>query len=151
MAKLIAYSIIMFLFFMTVLQSSNAAYNVVNYGAKPDGRTDSTQGFQKAWALACSSVKPAIVYVPKGYFLIGRVTFRGPCKNKIIFQISGTLVAPSDYHALANSGNWIYFHEVIGVSVYGGTLDGRGAGLWACRTTGKNCPAGARVSNQLWC
>jgi hypothetical protein len=40
---------------------------------------------------------------------------------------------------------WILFVQVNRVAVYGGTLDAKGAGFWACRKSGKNCPVGARV------
>ncbi|KAK9288232.1 hypothetical protein L1049_016681 [Liquidambar formosana] len=133
------------LLFIALFHSTNAAYNVISYGAKPDGKTDSTQSFLKAWALACSSVKPATINVPQGRFLIKPVVFRGPCKNSITLQLQGTIVAPSDYRALGNSGYWILFISVDRVSVYGGTLDAKAADFWACRTAGKNCPVGARV------
>ncbi|CAL5417151.1 unnamed protein product [Camellia sinensis] len=126
------------------ISSSLAFYNVVSFGAKPDGRTDSTQPFLRAWMAACSSARPAMVYVPRGTFLIRSVTFNGPCRNRIVFEIDGTLVAPWDYHVIGNTGNWIYFKQVSWVSVHGGTIDARGAGFWACRKTSGPCPAGAR-------
>ncbi|KAK4349344.1 hypothetical protein RND71_032099 [Anisodus tanguticus] len=88
---------------------------------------------------ACNSAKSATIYVPGGRYLIKAATFRGPCKNKITVKIDGTLVAPSDYYAFGNSGYWI--------TVVGGTLDGNGAGFWACRKSGKNCLVGAKTDN----
>lgn len=79
--------------------------------------------------------------------MVKTAVFRGPCKNKITVQIKGTIVAPSDYRAIGNSEHWILFVQVDGVSVLGGTLDAQGAGFWACRKSGQNCPVGARVSN----
>ncbi|KAK4834896.1 hypothetical protein QYF36_002053 [Acer negundo] len=137
----ILFIIIIFYFF----QLSNAAYNVVSFGAKPDGRTDSTQPFLWAWSSACKSVTPATIYVPRGSFVIRAVVFGGPCRSKVVFRIDGTLVAPSNYWNVGNSGYWILFSKVVRVSIYGGTIDGRGSGFWACRRTGKNCPNGARV------
>ncbi|KAG8650868.1 polygalacturonase-like [Manihot esculenta] len=124
---------------------ANAArYNVLNYGAKPDGRTDSTKAFLAAWKQACGSVKPATVYVPAGRFFLRNVMFQGPCKsNAILFHISGTLVAPSDYRVIGNAGNWLSFQYVNGVTVSGGVLDGQGPALWACKASGKDCPSGA--------
>lgn len=43
----------------------------------------------------------------------------------------------------------ILFSEVIRVSIYGGTIDARRAGFWACRITGKSCPVGARVPQYI--
>ncbi|KAK0592899.1 hypothetical protein LWI29_027445 [Acer saccharum] len=117
MAKLTSspiFIIIIFYFF----QSSNAAYNVVSFGAKPDGRTDSTQPFLEAWSSACKSVTPAMIYVPRGSFVIRAVVFGGPCRSKVVFRIDGTLVAPSNYWNVGNSGYWILFSKVVRVSIW---------------------------------
>ncbi|KAJ0034856.1 hypothetical protein Pint_26351 [Pistacia integerrima] len=145
------------IFFLTIMiiflfQSSNATYNVnvMSYGAKPDGKTDSTQPFLKAWSSACKSTNPTTIYVPKGTFLIKAVVFGGPCKSRIVFKIDGTLVAPSNYWNLGNSGYWILFSKVARVSIYGGSIDARGSGFWACRRGGRSCPAGARSISFSW-
>ncbi|KAL7250802.1 hypothetical protein ACSBR1_012750 [Camellia fascicularis] len=111
-------------------------YNVVNLGAKPDGKIDSTKSFLSAWDAACASANPTTIYVPPGRYLLHKAKFYGElCKNTpITIRIDGTLVAPSDYRAIGN---------VSGVSIFGGTLDGQGTGLWACKTSGKACPTGA--------
>lgn len=139
-------SYIFFLSFTTILSIAGAAsFNVLRFGAKPDGRTDSTQPFLRAWTSACRSIQPATVYVPRGRYLIKAAVFRGPCRNRITVQIDGTLVAPNNYWELGNSGYWLLFIKVNRLSVIGGTLDAKGAGFWACRKSGKNCPVGARV------
>lgn len=127
-------------------QGAVVTYNVVKFGAKADGISDATQSFLKAWAAACAAPAGAIIYVPKGRYLIKAAEFRGPCKSKIKVQIAGTLVAPADYRALGDANSWILFIKVDRISVVGGFLDARGAGLWACKTSGKSCPTGARVS-----
>ncbi|XP_030455903.1 polygalacturonase-like [Syzygium oleosum] len=140
-----------FLIVATSLRQSEAAvYNVLSYGAKPDGRSDSTQAFQRAWSSACTSAAPATVYVPQGNFVLGPVVFTGPCKSRILFQIAGTLVAPSNYWSLGNSGYWILFIKVTRVQVYGGTLNAQGSGYWACRSSGKSCPVGAMSISFQW-
>ncbi|KAL9342847.1 hypothetical protein Peur_063278 [Populus x canadensis] len=121
-----------------------AQFSVLSYGAKPDGKTDSTKAFAAAWAQACASTQPATISVPKGSFSLGQVRFQGPCKNRaILVRIDGTLVAPSDYKVIGNAKNWLIFEHVKGVTVSGGTLDGQGAGLWSCKNSGKGCPRGA--------
>ncbi|KAB1218176.1 Polygalacturonase [Morella rubra] len=137
---------------MAFFQSSNAAYyNVANFGARPDGKTDSTQPFLRAWWSACNSITPATIYVPRGTFLLKAIAFTGPCKSsRIVFQIAGTLIAPSDYWSLGNSPYWILFIKVSGVSVYGGSLNANGARYWACRRAGRSCPAGSRSIGFLW-
>ncbi|KAL2507176.1 Pectin lyase-like superfamily protein [Forsythia ovata] len=119
-------------------------YNVLDSGAKADGKTDSTAGFVKAWSAACGTTNPAIIYAPPGRYLLKNARFRGQCKNKAIrIRIEGTLVAPSDYNVIGNAGNWLLFEGADGVSIEGGFLDGQGTGLWACKTSGKTCPTGA--------
>ncbi|PQQ09817.1 polygalacturonase-like [Prunus yedoensis var. nudiflora] len=124
--------------------AAKALYNVASLGGKGDGKTDSTQAFLSAWAKACASVEPAVIYIPRGRFLLHNVVFAGPCKNNAItFLIAGTLVAPSDYRVIGNADNWISFEDVEGVTISGGILDGQGTDLWACKAAGKSCPNGA--------
>ncbi|XP_034685334.1 polygalacturonase-like [Vitis riparia] len=118
-------------------------YNVVNLGAKGDGKTDSTKAFLHAWTAACASASPATIYVPPGRYFLRNAVFSG-CKNHAItFRIDATLVAPADYRVIGKAGNWLAFEDVTGVSILGGILDGQGTGLWACKNSGKSCPSGA--------
>lgn len=123
-------------------------YNVVEFGANPNGQTDSTEAFLGAWNKACGSPNPASIYVPQGQFLLGTPTkFSGQCVNGAIsMTIDGTLVAPSDYRLIGDAPHWLTFDQVSGVSIHGGVLDGQGASLWDCKSSGKaNCPIGAVV------
>ncbi|XP_075661188.1 polygalacturonase-like [Castanea sativa] len=130
--------------FISIMPATPMTYNVVSLGAKADGKTDSTQAFVSAWTKACASVKPAVIYVPAGRFYLRQVVFSGPCKNNaIIMRIVGTLAAPSDYRVLGNTGKWLAFEYVDGVTISGGVLDGQGTGLWACKASGNSCPSGA--------
>ncbi|XP_038888873.1 polygalacturonase-like [Benincasa hispida] len=140
-----------FFFLYLLIQTSSAgSFNVISFGAKGDGKTDSTKSFLKAWTSACSSSTPSTINVPKGRFLLTPITFRGPCNNHITFRLNGTLVAPLDYRALGNSGYWILFIKVDGVSFFGGNIDAKGAGYWACKKAGKQCPVGARSLTFNW-
>ncbi|XP_060171401.1 polygalacturonase-like [Lycium barbarum] len=135
----------LFLIFLFNLSlAANTIYNVQNYGAKSNGKTDSSNAFLSAWTAACASTSAATIYVPRGSYLIRNAYFSGEtCKsNAITIRIDGTLLALSDYNVIGKSGNWIKFEKVTGVSIYGGTFDGQGAGLWACKTSGKKCPQG---------
>ncbi|KAL3567258.1 hypothetical protein D5086_029909 [Populus alba] len=142
-----------FIVFFAFSPSAKAAqFSVLSYGAKPDGKTDSTKAFAAAWAHACASTQPATISVPKGSFSLGQVRFQGPCKNRaILLRIDGTLVAPSDYKVIGNAKNWLIFEHVNGVAVSGGTLDGQGAGLWSCKNSGKGCPRGATLPKRQKC
>lgn len=146
--KLVAVVLLMFFSSLLLMQSLMAVsnYNVVSFGAKPDGRADSTKAFLGAWQAACRSSTTVTITIPKGSFLLKPVEFRGPCRSRITFQIDGTIVAPnSGYRGLGNSGYWILFVQVNRIAINGGTLDARGASFWACRNSGKSCPTGARV------
>ncbi|KAL8482705.1 hypothetical protein ACS0TY_025663 [Phlomoides rotata] len=122
----------------------STTHNIVDLGANPNGKIDSTNSLSKAWSLACTSSKPSTIYVPQGRFLIKTLSFKGPCRNNAItFTVAGTLLAPSDYNTVGNAGNWLYFEGVDGVSIRGGVLDGRGTALWACKKSGHSCPSGA--------
>ncbi|PPS02435.1 hypothetical protein GOBAR_AA18234 [Gossypium barbadense] len=139
-------SIILFLFFILPINSTSALtkYNVLNFGAKPNGKTDTTKAFLMAWKAACASADSTIIYVPKGRYLLGSMAFQGGCKSpQIIFRIDGTLVAPQDYRVLGKSTDWLSFEGVNGVSILGGALDAKGPSLWACKASHSNCPSGA--------
>ncbi|CAI8617445.1 unnamed protein product [Vicia faba] len=141
-----------FLFLIITLSCSfnfatvkSSTYNVIQFGAKPDGITDSTKAFLNAWTKACSSPYPAAIYVPQGKFLLRTVTFSGNCANKAIsITIDGTLIASSNYLVTGKTDYWLRFQHVDGVSIHGGVLDGQGTALWNCKNSKKrNCPTGA--------
>ncbi|KAE8734301.1 allyl alcohol dehydrogenase family protein [Hibiscus syriacus] len=85
---------IVILFVMLDINTTSATknYNVLDFGAKPNGKTDSTKAFLMAWQAACGSTESTMVYVPKGRYLLGSMDFRGLCKSPhITFRIDGTL------------------------------------------------------------
>ncbi|CAI9108294.1 OLC1v1007863C1 [Oldenlandia corymbosa var. corymbosa] len=133
-----------------IVTTNAATFNVMSYGAKPDGRSDSTQPFLKAWSSACRSVQPATMYVPRGRYLIKAAVFQGPCRSRINVHIDGTLVAPENYWHLGNSGYWLLFIKVNRLSVIGGILDAKGTAYWNCRRRGGNCPVAARSITFNW-
>lgn len=138
---------------LTAAKSENNI-NVVSLGAKADGKTDSSRAFLSAWDIACKSENPSTIIVPIGRYLVNlALTFKGTsCKSKAIsFVIRGTLVAPADFRVLGNGGAWFAFDDVAGVSIFGGVFDGQGAGLWACKRSGRRCPQGATVSEVIVC
>ncbi|KAK4710521.1 hypothetical protein R3W88_005034 [Solanum pinnatisectum] len=77
---------------------------------------------------------PATINVPSGKYLIHNAYFNGQtCKSKAItIHIDGTLLAPSDYNK----------KSMAFPSICGGTFDGQGVALWACKNANKNCPEG---------
>ncbi|XP_045792169.1 polygalacturonase-like [Trifolium pratense] len=120
--------------------------NIENFGANPNGETDSTNAILTTWARACSSTTPTTIYVPKGKFLVSdSVVFKGSCNNNdITVNIDGTLLANSNYDVIGKEESWLLFEDVDGVSIIGnGFLDGQGTSLWDCKRSGESCPMGA--------
>ncbi|PKA64276.1 Polygalacturonase [Apostasia shenzhenica] len=118
-----------------------ADYNIVNFGAKLDGRTDSAAALQAAWRKACNETLSATVVVPKGRFFVSRALLQGPCNNNDLrVVILGTITADSGF---SSASEWITFKYVQGLSVQGGTFDARGQALWACKAARRSCPFGS--------
>ncbi|CAI0458845.1 unnamed protein product [Linum tenue] len=140
-------AVVIFFLAATLIASASqpSVYRVTDYGARADPKTDSTSALSDAWRKACSDPRPSVVYVPHGRFHVRNLGFEGPCRSKdILVRIDGTLVAPSDYSVIGNAKNWILFHDVDGVRISGGILDGQGTELWSCKLDGrKDCPTGA--------
>ncbi|KAH6770440.1 hypothetical protein C2S52_015243 [Perilla frutescens var. hirtella] len=145
MTKLAAFSLRFFLVYISMQICIATSYNVVDFGAIPDGKTDSTSAFLKAWTAACNSDDEPTMLIPSGTFLVNSISFNGPCKNQMKLQISGTIVAPNSYKSFLSHQAWIKFHGVRRLLVVGGTIDAKGSNYWSCKTGGKtNCPYGAR-------
>ncbi|GAB2277193.1 hypothetical protein Dimus_011901 [Dionaea muscipula] len=127
--------------------------NILAFGARDDGVSDSTQGLFDSWNHACQQKNPdaAGIYVPKGNFLVHPVLLEGPCQSPYMtVTIDGNLHGPSDYNEIAKHGMWIGFHSVDGLTVKGtGQLDAKGQSLWDCKDNGHlinhaHCPKGGR-------
>lgn len=138
-------SLTLFAFFFFPL--ARAAYEIVNFGAKPGGTVDASKALLRAWSSACSSATPATVHVPKGNFLLNSVVLSGPCKRFVTLWIEGSFVAPSNYARMPSK--WIAVSKVNGLRITGGTLDGQGNALWACKQAGRSCPHGTDVCGCL--
>ncbi|XP_073352125.1 polygalacturonase-like [Aegilops tauschii subsp. strangulata] len=115
-----------------------AEYNVVDYGARPDGGADSAGAFLAAWGAACNdtgrSGSRPVLRVPAGRFLLSQAYFKGPCRSAgvvVAIDKNGTVFAPP----AVDSRAWIMFHHADGLAIRGGTLDGQGQEYWACKKT----------------
>ncbi|KAI4302107.1 hypothetical protein MLD38_037893 [Melastoma candidum] len=108
--------------------------NVDSFGAAGDGITDDTQAFVKAWNTACSMAK-SVFLVPLGRrYLVNATRFKGPCAEKLIIQMDGTIVAPGDPKSWDPNfpRNWLDFSKLNGVVFQGnGVVDGSGSQWWA--------------------
>ncbi|KAL3649129.1 hypothetical protein CASFOL_005532 [Castilleja foliolosa] len=115
-----------------------AVFDVTKFGAKADGKTDSANGFIKAWATACHTVGPAKVLIPKGQFVASEVVFAGPClaSKPIVIEIQGNVMAYDDLSSYSG-GAWIMVQRVDGVVITGGgTINGRGEAAWPYNSQG---------------
>jgi polygalacturonase len=76
-------------------EGTSVVFSIDNYGARGDAKHDVTPALAKAWNMACSSSRPAVLLVPKGKsYLLKTLTLAGPCKSTVDFAVKGTVVAP---------------------------------------------------------
>ncbi|CDY34877.1 BnaA09g48030D [Brassica napus] len=108
-------------------------FNVMDFGAKGDGKCDDTKAFEAAWAAACKVEASMMIIPPEYTFLVGPISFSGPyCQANIVFQLDGTIIAPTDSKSWGKGLMWwIDFTKLKGIKVQGkGVIDGRGSGWW---------------------
>ncbi|CAL5015440.1 unnamed protein product [Urochloa decumbens] len=113
-------------------------FDVVAHGARGDGITDDTKAFEAAWAAACGARAPSTSMVVPAWrtFLVGPVSFQGPCASgRITVQVEGTIRAvPASAWAWRAKDYWLMFDRVDALRVTGhGVLDGNGQTWWAMR------------------
>ncbi|OEL20842.1 putative polygalacturonase [Dichanthelium oligosanthes] len=108
--------------------------NVDTFGAAGDGDADDTEAFSNAWKTACS-LENAVFLVPTGRrYKVGASTFMGPCKEKMVIQIQGTIVAPEEPSEWdpRSTRLWLLFSGLAGTRIQGGgVIDGSGSKWWA--------------------
>ncbi|CAN0857931.1 unnamed protein product [Linum grandiflorum] len=125
----------------------HVTFNVLHYGAKPDGVSDSTPAFSQAWEDACRSNRPAAVVVPRGTYMLKPIVFYGPCKSKMMLRVEGKVVGPAHYWEFGKSGFWILFYKLDKLTIHGGTFDAQAADFWKCRKSRSYCPSGTKSRN----
>lgn len=133
-------------------------FDVLSYGAKADGTTDDSKAFLAAWEAACK-VESAVVEVPAEFcFLLNPISFTGPCQPNLVFQIDGTIVAPTNSRVWGSgSFQWILFKRLQGITIQGnGLIDGRGTAWWRTswddqfsKSKGKTVPKHRRPSKEM--
>ncbi|XP_066369460.1 exopolygalacturonase-like [Miscanthus floridulus] len=111
--------------------TAGRVFNVSDFGAVADGRTDDSEAFLRAWTKACATPGRAAVVVPRGDYLLHPLVFRGPCKGYMEVHVRGVLRAPPGLGAFRGCREWVHFSSIDGLLVTGGgTFDGRGATAW---------------------
>ncbi|GER53394.1 pectin lyase-like superfamily protein [Striga asiatica] len=117
-------------------------FDVTKYGAVANGRTDDSLAFLRAWQDACAYRGKSGVWIPRGVYLVGSVTFSGPCNGPIAFLNKGTLRAPTEPSKFITD-TWIGFRYINRLTVAGGGyLDGEGPAAWPYNDCNRN--AGCR-------
>lgn len=114
----------------------NQVFDVTQFGAVPDGRTNNVNAFLNAWNAACNLGSSATFLIPRGVFFVGPISFKGPCNNDQSprVEIRGLVKAPEDPYAVKSIG-WIEFRSLTGLVVTGGgMLDGQGSESWKLAT-----------------
>ncbi|XP_010556330.1 PREDICTED: polygalacturonase At1g48100 [Tarenaya hassleriana] len=111
-------------------------FDILSFGAKADGVSDDSMALVEAWKAACEEEvgTEARVKIPAGKkFMVKPVTLQGPCKQKLVVQIDGTVVAPDKIGTWPKSSlfQWLNFKWLDQITVQGsGTLDARGSAWW---------------------
>ncbi|KAG7589651.1 Parallel beta-helix repeat [Arabidopsis suecica] len=129
--------------------------NVDSFGAAGDGVSDDTQAFISAWTMACSAPN-SVLLVPQGRsYLVNATKFDGPCQEKLIIQIDGTIVAPDNPSQWDPKFQrvWLQFSKLQGVVFQGnGVLDGSGTKWWAasCKKNKSNPCVGAPTALTIY-
>ncbi|KAF7809305.1 putative polygalacturonase [Senna tora] len=122
--------------------------NVDSFGAVGNGESDDTQAFRKAWDVACSTPK-SVFLVPQGRrYLVNATRFKGPCADKLIIQIDGTIIAPDEPKNWDPNlpRIWLDFSKLDKAVFQGaGVIDGSGSKWWAasCKKNKSNPCRGA--------
>lgn len=126
------------LFFLLTLSLQSAwgetIFNVLNYGAKGDGRTDDTAAIQKA-IDACSQAGGGQVTLPTGHtFMAGPIQLKS--NIDLHLEVGAILLANPDesiYELSAFGENrgegmmWLWCKDIENLSITGrGTIDGNG-------------------------
>ncbi|CAL9073689.1 unnamed protein product [Musa textilis] len=68
---------------------SSGTFNVKEYGARGNGRSDDTKAFLAAWNAACQSSGEVKILIPGGTYFLNPIEFNGPCRDvqRLKFQM----------------------------------------------------------------
>nr|CAD1833280.1 unnamed protein product [Ananas comosus var. bracteatus] len=136
---------------MVEFSRAEVVFDVTKYSASPNGTANiNSKAFLNAWDAACAQNGSATLVIPPGTFLVGSISFKGPCMGPSSprVRIHGTLKAPG----LAGVPGlyWIEFRNLQKLAVDGGgVVDGQGADAWTAATglKSKNRPMSLRLIN----
>ncbi|XP_061350709.1 probable polygalacturonase At3g15720 [Gastrolobium bilobum] len=105
-------------------------YNVMEYGANGDGKSDDSQAFLRAWNNACGAKGASTLLIPQEkLFMVTNILLKGTCKATSI------LIMISNVNSLTMDG--------------GGSIDGNGSEWWQCISCSRPRLLGFHACNDL--
>ena len=125
--------------FLTASLHGQSVYNIVEYGAKPDGRTLCTQAIQSAIDKASAAGGGGTVFFPAGKYLSGTIRLKSNITLRLdsgavllgstnIKDYPDTIPAIRSYTDNYVKQSLIYGEDLTNISLTGnGTIDGQGA------------------------
>lgn len=126
----------LFLVFL-LLRCAAKDFNVEDYGAVPDGKTDSTKFIQAAFdAMTKAGESGSVALFPSGKYVFGPVVLENINNGAIQFKDS-TLIGLADKSKWAQTGDskspyvpWITVQKCNSFDISGGLFNGRGDYWW---------------------
>lgn len=131
--------------------ASGKTFNVKDYGAKTDGKSDCTSAILSAWKEACEFPGSATILLPPGKYLTAMMMFSGPCKGDMTFKLDGAMRGTKDLSKFPRN-NWVAFQFMSNFKLTGnGVFDGMGRTTWAKnKRVGKVFPTVSRRLNSIY-
>ncbi|MEM7548619.1 MAG: glycosyl hydrolase family 28 protein [Bacteroidota bacterium] len=111
------------------INAQNQFYNILDFGAMPDGKTLSTNAIQKTINEAFEK-GGGTVYFPPGEFLSGSIELKS--KVSIRFESGSKLIGSTDLsHYSGENKSFITGTDLSDISISGkGVIDGNGPAFW---------------------
>ncbi|KAL5134249.1 putative polygalacturonase [Glycine soja] len=126
------------LWILSMVGTKNTFYNVMDFGAHGNGKSDDSHAFSSAWQHTCGTQGTStLVIPPKGVFLVSNITLKGPCKARSIhILLQGKIVAPAKDAWAKGLDPLILISNLNGLTIdgSGGQIDGFGSTWWKCRS-----------------
>jgi polygalacturonase len=113
------------------------SFNVVNYGAKGDGKTLDTSAIQKTIAAACAQSGGSVILFPKDHVFLSFPVDLSKCRNiEVRLEKGATLLASDDVQNWPTSNDhfvdFVHGDGVEGITVSGpGWINGNGKKWYA--------------------
>lgn len=123
-------------------RSQTTTCNVVDYGAKGDGKSNDTEAFLKAFRACASSggapphAQERTVLVPRGKFLVWPLRLSSHECSYLVFHIQGEILAPPDPASWTYNVSYLLFDDCQGLTITGiggGQINGQGDLWWNLR------------------